>query len=675
MTPPSHRSLPPGHAGAPGVAPAPHVQLTYAEFETQVRTRLARDGWNAQRIANIASALHGWQRALKLDAQDIIGDEFRAGFATAFRRYEDMIANSLSVRTQRDRQEQIHVLKRLFDTLAIDDLLPASFGDALTYAFNRSGETLAQIGRLSGLPTKTLSYWLSGSGTPQRATNLASLATLEIALGLPAMTLAKRLPQRRLLRYERQRNEPSSGSVTPRTRQNSPPTLCPALRPTVRLEQQWLDLIRFKTDVTREGATARNSWRLKPLERVGLRVNWAMLCDGLVCVTGGAHWAFFGQYLGFLTSPHFGRSAIDRSHADTLAWLAVPAYIKSYVQFLRRRAGNITHHGVVTFLNNVRSHLRATTGYVWLHSELADDLAAAGERQAAAIAQSHSRDADWQAYCERAHRELLTLERSLAAHSPARFSRDPTRPIEQLLADDFPLKRLVRFVRDLEADEPPQLHRRDYAAWIRDVLLCKMLISNPLRASQFSTMRFRGQRPNLYQSAEGHWRLRFDPSDFKNEKGAASEPYDTAVEPSVSPWIRRYFVEARPLLVGADTDYVFLPAVTGPNRGAGYSALGLESAGNWNADNISKRVKTVTARYIEDTDGFGPHAFRHIVATDHLKRHPQDYMTVAQLLHDKLETVIKAYAHLRVDDGLRTLHAGVAQAMQELEDIRADRKS
>ena len=89
-------------------------------------------------------------------------------------------------------------------------------------------------------------------------------------------------------------------------------------------------------------------------------------------------------------------------------------------------------------------------------------------------------------------------------------------------------------------------------------------------------------------------------------------------------------------------------------------------SGNWIADGLSARVRVVTARYAPDTDGFGPHAFRHIVATDHLKRHPQDYMTVAQLLHDKLATVMKAYAHLKVDDGLRTLHAGVAQALHEL---------
>jgi integrase len=251
-----------------------------------------------------------------------------------------------------------------------------------------------------------------------------------------------------------------------------------------------------------------------------------------------------------------------------------------------------------------------------------------------------------------------------------RCTRSPTQRVESILGDRFPLKKLVRLVRDLEADEPPQSHERDYAAWIRDVLLCKMLISNPLRVGQFSIMRFRGNRPNLYQTNDGGWRLRFDPTDFKNQKGAACMEYDTAVEPTAWPWIRRYLSEARPKLLGAETDYLLLPGVEGPKRGAGYAALDIDPAGNWLADSLATRVKVVTARYMPDGNGFGPHAFRHIIATDHLKRHPEDYVTVAQLLHDKLATVMRAYAHLKVDDGLRTLHEGVAQAMREIDEAR-----
>jgi hypothetical protein len=61
-----------------------------------------------------------------------------------------------------------------------------------------------------------------------------------------------------------------------------------------------------------------------------------------------------------------------------------------------------------------------------------------------------------------------------------------------------------------------------------------------------------------------------------------------------------------------------------------------------------------------------PHAFRYVIATDHLRRHPGDYLTVATLLHDKLETVLKNYGHLRVEDGLRVLSSGIREASAQL---------
>ncbi|KVD94069.1 hypothetical protein WI90_08115 [Burkholderia ubonensis] len=645
-----------------------HARLTYMELEQHVRKLLAADGWSGQRVANIISALHGWMQVLKREPDDIIGDELNCSFAKSFRRYEDEIAPRLATRTQKDRQEQIRKLKQLYDALSINDLLPPVFSDALGWAINRSGETLAHIGRLSGILPQVLGQWVQGKGTPQRQTSYARIAGLESALGLPPDCLANRLPPRRRMRYERSKNESAQAPAdTPTQTRRAAKAVCPMLRPTPRLKSQWEELIRFKTDVSRNGAKARNSWRLKPVESTGFRIGWAHMCDGAVCATAGVHWAIFAPFLGYITTHPVRGNTVPVEHADTLAWLTSTAHLKSYIQFLRMRAGNITHHGVVTLLANARSHLRPGTGFLWLRSEFVDDLCAAGHARAIAIAAQADPEAAWRLYCEEAHRELLTVEKSLAAQAPVRYARSPGRRVEAILGDAFPLRRLVKIVRDLEADEPPQAHERDYAAWVRDVLLCKLLIGNPLRAAQFSIMRFRGNRPNLYQAADGTWRMHFDPSDFKNEKGAAFEEYDAAVEPTVSPWIRRYLSEVRPGLVGSESDYLLLPCVKGPNRGAGYAALDIEPAGNWIADSLATRVKLVTARYTPEGYGFGPHSFRHIIATDHLKRHPQDYLTVAQLLHDTLETVMENYAHLKVDDGLRILHAGVAQAMRELE--------
>lgn len=657
----------------PNVTPAPTARgtpngchLTYAEFQNEIREELAAQDWSPQRIANIVSALHSWQRVFGLNRDSNLGAEFSHEFQQSFRFYQDQLATTLAPRTQKDRQEHILLLRRLYDALTIVDLLPAPFHDALTYAIKYSGLSLADVARDSGIRSKVLEDWITRAHTPS-AGSFEQLASLERTLRLPPDTLLRRLPLRRRLRYERDQSRAQTHSLRPKQ-----PAILPRGRmfpPTARLEEQWLELIRFKADLTRDGATPRNTWRLKSVDKTGSRILWSMLCDGLVCATAGVHWGFFSSYLSYLTDSSPGKRAIDSKFVDTLAWLAVTPQVKSYVQHLRLAAGNITHNGVVTFLASVRSHLRRKTGFLWCRPEFADDLAEAGVSFAKTIAASSpvQKRRQWQHHCECAYRELIAVDESLTSHGKVRRVRKPDARIKALLADPFPLKALVRGIRLLEGDPPPHAHHRDYVAWIRDVLQLKMLVSNPLRIGQYAAMRFRGPESNLRRTPDGHWRMHFEPDAFKNEKGAACEPYDVALESSVTPWLNRYLSEARPYLLDAENDYLFLPGVHGPNRGAGYEKLGLVPTGMWNADSMTKRIKVVTERYFPLCDAFGPQAFRHVIATDHLKRHPKDYLTVAQLLHDTLASVMKAYAHLEVDDGLRTLHSGVAQAMAELE--------
>jgi len=173
---------------------------------------------------------------------------------------------------------------------------------------------------------------------------------------------------------------------------------------------------------------------------------------------------------------------------------------------------------------------------------------------------------------------------------------------------------------------------------------------------------------HLVKVGPGRYRLNFSPSDFKNEKGAATEPYSVAVDDSVAPWIDRYLSEARQYLIDADeTSRFFLPAARGPEVTPQFlSDEGLSQTGGYKTDGLSSRVKKLTALYIDGCPGFGPHSFRHVIATDHLRRNPGDYLTVATLLHDKLETVLKNYSHLKVQDGLRRLSSGIQLAQEEL---------
>jgi integrase len=66
-------------------------------------------------------------------------------------------------------------------------------------------------------------------------------------------------------------------------------------------------------------------------------------------------------------------------------------------------------------------------------------------------------------------------------------------------------------------------------------------------------------------------------------------------------------------------------------------------------------IRRHSARHIahHTPSGFGPHAMRHIGATAFLKQNPGAFPLVAQLLNDKLETVMHEYGHLGHQDGFR----------------------
>jgi hypothetical protein len=246
-------------------------------------------------------------------------------------------------------------------------------------------------------------------------------------------------------------------------------------------------------------------------------------------------------------------------------------------------------------------------------------------------------------------------------------SRDPAERLKAIVANDFPMKELLRVIHALENDPPRQGLQRAYAVWLRDVLLLKMLARHPLRVQHFSVMTFRGPASNLFRSTTG-WQLHFDLCEFKNAKSNTTTAYTVALDASLLPWLNRYLSEARDCLIGAaECDYLLLPSSQGSRTAPVNDSDSVpEPNGTWSPEGISTRLKTLTARYSTDGMAFGGHSIRHIAATDHLKRNPREYAVVAKMLNDKLETVIREYDHTEQQDGVRILGVSVDQAEKEL---------
>jgi len=215
-------------------------------------------------------------------------------------------------------------------------------------------------------------------------------------------------------------------------------------------------------------------------------------------------------------------------------------------------------------------------------------------------------------------------------------SRNPIDPIRPLLNLAEPFAPVLRAIADLDAAAAAApAGSLDEAIYKRDALLLSMLMANPLRRRNYVLMTWHADNTGaLYRRQDGQWRIRFGANDFKNAKGADKSAYDAPLPRAIDDRLQAYIDEYRPRLVRrtGTSPWLF------PNR----------MGDMWEA--LSRHVEKLTRRLLPETLGFGAHAFRHLVATDYLRKNPNDYPTVALLLHDKLETVLAEYAHLRQDD-------------------------
>lgn len=298
------------------------------------------------------------------------------------------------------------------------------------------------------------------------------------------------------------------------------------------------------------------------------------------------------------------------------------------------------------YLAKMAQLIRPETGYlaqcvehVWDHFgwSPADPAGPAGEAAYRELA------ARWKAICAKWHRELRGMQH---AADNGHKERDPHAALQAILDFENPMDVIDGIVAAHAAEKPQGTLESEgggfaLALWYREQLLLRMLAEIPLRNRNYRQAVWREDNTgNLYRKGAG-WRLRFRPVDFKNERGAARVPYDVALPEHLHPWIETYLEKARPRILGGKaTDALFVTRYGGP----------------FDRNALSGLVAELTGRFmvgIVDAPGFRMHAFRHIEATAYLRHNPESYLTVADILHDTIETVLENYARRSPEDGLR----------------------
>ena len=417
---------------------------SYHDLEREGRKRLTDEGRSPQQVANFATALTSWCRIHRRNKTDLVKADFQQSFDALFLRFQDVSAESIAPRTLGDRCEQMLWWRRLFESLLGTDTLPTNFHEALRIAFARSGLTKAALCRNSGISTPTLNRWLGELSAVNEPFSMQQIGDLELALDLSPGTLSKRLSVKRRARFERTKDKnlkKQSTAYGERIKRNRKGVHNYSLKATEQLKKQWRELLELKTDKSRPFATQRNTWRIKPIVRVAMRLHWSMMLNGSACPTARGHYSQITGYLGFLgLSQQHGGIGLPLESLDTMAWLTRADYVIAFIKFIRARADGILHSGLFTMLDTYRSHLRPETGFVWLSPELVLTLPNSEVGQLNLTGDSLR--TVWQQKCSSAYDQLMAYTRRLRAEGKPQYSRDPNERFRSIVSNEFPMKEL-----------------------------------------------------------------------------------------------------------------------------------------------------------------------------------------------------------------------------------------
>jgi hypothetical protein len=241
----------------------------------------------------------------------------------------------------------------------------------------------------------------------------------------------------------------------------------------------------------------------------------------------------------------------------------------------------------------------------------------------------------------------------------AHKSRDVSEDLADILTLDSPLDFLLQTENNMDSDQTEKFTLASQFIFSRNKLLFKMIIDNPLRCYSLSclTVPASSNSGTLRKKANGNYEYVFTSDHFKNLTETDKNLYRADFPENLNTLLEEYLALREKVLGTEDNPFLFISKnrVAVNMKVVGGSGSKSKNIGKGlSATAISDVLSNFSYKYAPfRTYKFKGHAFRHIVATGYLKDNPESYFVVAQLLHDKLETVIARYSHNQTDVGLK----------------------
>lgn len=608
----------------------PTQVYTYADLRRIHLERLAVAQKSNQELSNHSSALNLFAGVAGKSDSSPCDQDFTDKFEINLTRFVDYHSlKGTGTATVANKLSYLRSIRKTYESMLSGIVLTGDFRSSLLALMKYHGVNQVDLAKAVGVKKQSINNWLTRGKVP-------SELSLNIIRGIESFF--KIHPGSLLDKVE------INCAVYP-TPYNAPPKLDSRSKryalsrdrfryqgESKKIKAEWSDLVKFYTAPYLLNGLERNTtWRVKEAGTVTTECGWEATTPDGVCVTAHIRWSFVATFFGFLIRPtELGGKGMQAKQLS-LALLSDANLAVGFIEFKKLRSGRYTGEieRALAFLNSL---LRQKTGFLWQQPEY-------GKRLLEPVPKEN-----WQKWCEENSNTLYTIAKGLKKGGHIQKGREPKEPIAAILNEANPIQVLLKMTERMSQQLTLEARHNLVAIRKRNILLVKMLISNPLRVHHYSIMSYsKDNSGNLYQDSTGAWRLRFRPEDFKNQRGAASREYDVILPGWLYADIQEFLEKYRPNLAHADdSDRVFLPSKQG-GRG--------KNRTYWQPNKITGCIREITKTFIPGSPGFGAHAFRHIVATDYIKNNPQGFQVAANILHDRLETVMREYAHIKVADG------------------------
>lgn len=616
------------------------METTYAKLIDEHCQRLQANRVQAsgQVIRNHMSVINGYMMFCGKTPEHRVSRELTVDFVKQSKAFVELTAAN-NRKTAADKLSILRswqkTVNSLMSTWRLANVAGTSlFHKELRVAISAKGKPIDEVAKAINAAPKTLPYWLNG-GMPVKK-GIPTLRRLEAYLGLERDYLVSKLE------YPRKTVDvtcPTAGDgyVERLKVLTKDPFYLKLQDVSPSLEAEWFDLLTYKTVVHPDGMlrTSRGAWRVLP-DAQGTREHrnnrFCRPGDGQVCVSAAKFFLTVRSYLGFLAKertnmPSTSGLGIPIVQVQTIALFVIPEFLNAFFEFMRFRSGNIAHNGHANVAGAIRCLAREVTGFLRQKPGMYDRI------------KDFAKGRTWDALCD----ETCRLCVSWQELSKGKKSRDPKAPITNLMNLDDPLAPFKNAIRKLDMAAATCAQGSAFqACYKRNALLIAMMISNPLRARTMTIAKYvapaaRSELPtNLYQTQKGEWRIRFHRGDFKND-GSKQDDYDAPLPMALGARIEEYLDIYRPILVRRDPScpWLFPNQFAQQHRG------------------IGELIAQIARNYIPEVSRLGAHALRHIIATNFLKKNPGQYTVIAELLHDKLETVLRHYTHQKLETAFK----------------------